>query len=66
MAKKYKVWLHLEEIDEEHDVYKTLDDEVLPLPVSIETTKEAAISIMEQLHVLHYTGCKCNICHPDK
>lgn len=54
MKKKYKVWLHLEEIKiseadgAEYD-YKSLDEEILPLPAGEFLDKEQAIKHMEHI-----------------
>jgi len=58
MKKKYKIWMHLEEITEDengNDVeYKSIDDEVLPLPLEVVSDIEDAIRTMNNLHNQYY------------
>lgn len=57
MKKKYKIWMHLEEItldENSNDVdYKSLDDEELPLPLEIHDNREEAVRIMNQFHKIY-------------
>jgi SepF-like predicted cell division protein (DUF552 family) len=56
--KKYKVWLHLEEItldeDGEEEEYMSMDEEVLPLPVAEVDTQEDAERFMNELYNAYY------------
>lgn len=53
ITKKYKVWLHLEEIfmdkNGKEKNYRSLDDEFLPLPAGEFTSREEAIKHMQNL-----------------
>jgi hypothetical protein len=57
-TKKYKVWLHLEEIiideDGQEQDYISADEIVLPLPVGVYETWQEAETFMEQLHQQFY------------
>ena len=46
MKKYYKVWIHIEEIDEDKDIY---EDVGLPTPVGESETLEGAVEIVSGL-----------------
>lgn len=58
MAKKYKLWIEIEEIDEENDTYEdvTRGGGVLPAPIGEFATLDEAVAEMETLSEAHYGG----------
>lgn len=54
---RYKVWVHLEEIYDDEDgneQYENADELILPLPISIHKTVEAAESVMSEIHTNYW------------
>lgn len=52
MTSVYKVWIHVEEINEEEDIYEDCLD-YMPVPVFESESKEEAIAFATQLEFSH-------------
>jgi len=57
MASKFKVWIHVEEVDEENDFYKDCGE---PIEISICETEEKAYDLADQIFMQKNGGKKCS------
>lgn len=63
--KKYKVWLHIEEIDEDEDHYVDLDEHTCSIGKEF-NTPQGAINLKDLLVEyggVHLTECECDNTH---